>query len=97
MKSKFVAYLLWFLLGVFSAHRFYLKKYDSAMFYLLTFQLLGLGWVFDAFLVGEMVERYNLKHGYYGPVKGIGQNAVVKIIKGNQSTQSSHEEHPAAS
>lgn len=29
-KSKLVAYLLWFFLGVFAAHRFYLRQYRSA-------------------------------------------------------------------
>ena len=69
MKSKVVAYILWFFLGVFSAHRFYLKKYGTAIFYLLTFQLLGIVWVFDLFFLGGMVDRYNLMHGYYGPIK----------------------------
>jgi len=65
MKSKVVAYLLWFFLGIFSAHRFYLKKYRTAILYLLTFQLLGIGWAFDLELLGGMVDRYNLNNGFY--------------------------------
>jgi len=97
MKSKGIAYLLWFFLGVFSAHRFYLKKYGTAIFYLLTFQLLGLGWVYDLFLLGGMVDRYNLRRGYYGPIKGLDQGVIVNLNKGNQKPQPSSEEHPIAS
>ena len=59
MKSKTTAYLLWFFLGVFSAHRFYMGKTGSAIVYLLTGQLLGIGWIVDLFLLGGMVDQYN--------------------------------------
>jgi TM2 domain-containing membrane protein YozV len=61
MKSKSTAYLLWFFLGGFSAHRFYMGKIGSAILYLLTFQLLGIGWIIDAFILGGMVDTYNNK------------------------------------
>lgn len=61
MKSKGVAYLLWFFLGIFSAHRFYLGKTGSAILYLLTGQLFGIGWLVDLFLLGGMVDQYNTK------------------------------------
>lgn len=61
MKSKLSAYLLWFFLGGFSAHRFYLGKIGSAIIYLITFQLFGLGWIIDLFILGNMVDTYNLK------------------------------------
>jgi len=61
MKSKTIAYLLWFFLGIFSAHRFYLGKFGSGIFYLLTLQLGGIGWLIDLFLLGGMVEQYNNK------------------------------------
>ncbi len=60
MKSKAAAYLLWFFLGFLSAHRFYLGKWGSGILYLLTGQLFGIGWIIDLFLIGGMVERYNL-------------------------------------
>ena len=97
MKSKGIAYLLWFFLGVFSAHRFYLKKYGTAIFYLLTFQLLSLGWVYDLFLLDGMVDRYNLRRGYYGPIKGLDQGVIVNLNKGNQKPKPSIEEQPIAS
>ncbi len=62
MKSKVAAYLLWFFLGFLSAHRFYLGKYSSAILYLLTGQLFGIGWIIDVFLIDGMVERYNLNN-----------------------------------
>ncbi|UBM62168.1 NINE protein [Candidatus Sulfidibacterium hydrothermale] len=61
MKSKVAAYLLWFFLGFLSAHRFYLGKYGTAILYLFTGQLFGIGWIIDAFLINGMVEQYNLK------------------------------------
>ncbi|VAW30640.1 Phage protein (ACLAME 1104) [hydrothermal vent metagenome] len=61
MKSKIAAYFLWFFLGFFSAHRFYLGKIGSGILYLLTGQLLGIGWIIDLFLIDGMVERYNLE------------------------------------
>lgn len=64
MKSKRVAYLLWLFLGIFSAHRFYLGKYEIAILYLFTGQLFGIGWLIDLFLISDMVNKYNLRHGY---------------------------------
>ena len=62
MKSKLVAYLLWFFLGIFSVHRFYLGKIGSGILYLLTGQLLGIGWLVDLFILGGMVDSYNNKN-----------------------------------
>ena len=61
MKSKFVAFLLWFFLGWLSGHRFYVGKIGSGILYLLTGQLFGIGWVVDLFLLGTMVDTYNNK------------------------------------
>jgi TM2 domain-containing membrane protein YozV len=60
MKTKGGAYFLWFFLGFFSAHRFYLGKTCSAILYLVTGQLFGIGWIIDLFLLSGMVERYNI-------------------------------------
>ncbi len=62
MKSKIAACFLWFFLGFFSAHRFYLGKISSGILYLLTGQLFGIGWIIDLFLIDGMVERYNLEN-----------------------------------
>lgn len=97
MKSKVIAYLLWFFLGILSAHRFYLKKYGSAIFYLLTLQIVGIGWVFDAFELGRMVERYNLSRGHYGPVNGLKKSSIINLNKGDKQPQPSLKEQPMAS
>ena len=62
MKSKFVIFLLWFFLGGLSMHRFYVGKIGSGIIYLLTGQLLGIGWIIDLFLIGGMVDNYNNKY-----------------------------------
>jgi TM2 domain-containing membrane protein YozV len=61
MKSKTVALLLWFFLGWISAHRFYVGKTGTGILYLVTGQLAGIGWVVDLFLIGSMVDNYNIK------------------------------------
>lgn len=76
-KSVGVTYLLWFFLGGFGGHRFYLKRTGSAVglliltisSYLLTivvigiFGLIAVGiWlIVDAFLIPGMVEQFNLE------------------------------------
>lgn len=62
MKSKLVIFLLWFFLGGLSMHRFYVGKIGSGIIYLLTGQLLGIGWIIDLFLIGGMVDNYNNKY-----------------------------------
>jgi TM2 domain-containing membrane protein YozV len=59
MKSKLVAYVLWFFFGFLSLHRFYLGKVGSGILYLVTFQLFGIGWLIDLFTLGGMVDNYN--------------------------------------
>ncbi len=48
-KSVGVSYLLWFFLGVFGGHRFYLKRTGSAIAILL---LWIIGWISTAVVVG---------------------------------------------
>lgn len=59
MKSKTIAYLLWFFLGLFGVHRFYLGKIGSGILWLLTGGLLGFGWFVDLFILGTKVDAYN--------------------------------------
>jgi len=72
-KSSGVAYLLWFFLGGFAAHRFYLGAVGTAVAQiallwgglLLSAVLIGIPmlmafgiwWVIDAFLIGGLVEQ----------------------------------------
>lgn len=58
-KSMVVAYVLWFFLGFFSAHRFYTGRVGSAIAQLiLNFLVIGLIWTFiDIFLIPSMVRN----------------------------------------
>jgi TM2 domain-containing membrane protein YozV len=84
MKSKTVAYLLWFFLGGLSVHRFYLGKVGSGILYLVTFQLFFIGWFVDAFLLSGMVDTCNIKNGFYGNQGGLSQNVVVNVVNHGQ-------------
>lgn len=59
-KSTGVAYLLWFFLGVFGGHHFYLGKTGRAIGYLLTAGWLGVGLVIDLFTLPAQVKQVNV-------------------------------------
>jgi TM2 domain-containing membrane protein YozV len=74
-KSALIAYLLWFFLGYFGIHRFYLGHTVSAVVMLLIgllsvpltfvavgaagFGIIGIWWLIDAVLIPGMTRRYN--------------------------------------
>ena len=74
-KSTGIAYLLWFFLGVFGGHRFYLGRTGSAVamlvIYILSLLLLfvgvgliglaaiGIWWIVDAFLIAGIARDSN--------------------------------------
>lgn len=74
-KSTLVAYLLWWFLGIFGAHRFYLGATGSAIAQLvitvvsiplclfiigfLTLCAVGVWVIVDAFLIPGMIQTYN--------------------------------------
>lgn len=74
-KDVMLAYLLWFFLGSFGVHRFYMNRTFSGMMMTLLhvaswaltifiigfagLALLGLWWVIDALLIMGWVERHN--------------------------------------
>jgi TM2 domain-containing membrane protein YozV len=62
MKSKGIVYLLWFFLGVFGIHKFYLGKIAVGIIYLLTGGLFMIGWIYDLFTLGNQVDVYNALH-----------------------------------
>jgi TM2 domain-containing membrane protein YozV len=63
IKSKGIAYLLWFFLGLFGAHKFYLEKIGTGILYLFTLGIFGIGWFIDLFTLSGQVDRYNYLHG----------------------------------
>ena len=48
-KNKWVAFFLCLFLGPFGAHKFYEGKIGMGILYLLTFGILGIGWIIDIF------------------------------------------------
>ena len=71
-KSVGAAYLLWFFLGGFGAHRFYLGKVGTGVAQLLLgllgwlplflgWAVLGIWWLVDAFLIPDIVREDNLR------------------------------------
>jgi TM2 domain-containing membrane protein YozV len=59
--SKFIAYLLWFLsgFGVLGFHRFYMGKPLSAILWMCTGGLFGIGSLYDLFTLGSQVDEAN--------------------------------------
>ncbi len=71
-KSVGAAYLLWFFLGGFGAHRFYLGKIGTGVAQLLLgllgwlplflgWVVLGIWWLIDAFLIPDIIKQDNLR------------------------------------
>lgn len=63
-KSIGAAYLLWFFLGILSAHRFYLGRWGTALLQIASyFILIGFIWLLiDAFLIPGMIKSDMDKH-----------------------------------
>jgi hypothetical protein len=60
-KSLRVVYLLWFFLGWFGAHQFYLGKVDRGIGYLVTFAWFTIGWWVDLFTLPAQLKRINFE------------------------------------
>ncbi|EGG22570.1 TM2 domain-containing protein [Cavenderia fasciculata] len=82
-KSTGVAYLLWFFLGVFGAHRFYLQRYTSGFIWLFTCGVFGIGWLVDLFILAGMVRHFN-NHYFSDPTVIV---APAPIVYQNQPYQ----------
>lgn len=76
-KDIMLAYILWFFLGSFGVHRFYMNRTSSGIMMALLhviswitvvifigflgFALLGIWWLIDAILIMGWVERHNMQ------------------------------------
>jgi TM2 domain-containing membrane protein YozV len=58
-KSTGVAYVLWFLLGVFGVHQFYMGKIGRGILYLLTGGVFGIMWFIDLFTLPGQLRNVN--------------------------------------
>ena len=61
-KNQIVAFLLCLFFGVFGAHRFYVNKVGSAILYICTMGLFGIGWLIDLvmILLGVFKDKNNM-------------------------------------
>jgi TM2 domain-containing membrane protein YozV len=64
--SLLVGYILW-IFGFLGSHRFYFGKPISGTIYLLTFGLLGIGWLVDLFLMPSLERDADLRF-HEGPI-----------------------------
>lgn len=80
MKSKLVAYVLWLvsLFGWLGFHRFYLNKPLSAVAFICTGGLFGIGAMIDFFTLPQQVEHYNTSR----ELDTIRTHAVASTKKG---------------
>jgi len=89
MKSKATAYLLWFFLGIFGGHRFYIGKIGTGIIYLCSLGIFGIGWIIDLFTLGNQVDLYNALH--FG--KGQNQQQSQSVVINMPSTTSQSKEN----
>lgn len=54
-----LAYVLLFFFGCMGAHRFYLRRWGTGLLYLCTLGLLGVGVIWDVFMIPRMARRLN--------------------------------------
>lgn len=90
MKSKGIAYLLWFFFGLVGVHKFYVNRIGMGILYLFTGGIFGIGWFFDLFTLGTQVDTCNAIIN--GSRPGYGnqqQNVVVNVAVPQAETQAS--------
>lgn len=91
MKSKLVAYLLWFFFGIFGFHRFYVHKVVTGIIYLFTCGLFFIGWFVDLFLLSGYVDTYNALHMAKMGLRNNNanvNNVVVNVVNPNDQAKS---------
>lgn len=60
-KSLGIAYLLWFFLGIFGVHQFYLGKVGRGLLYLFTGGIFGIGIIIDLFTLPAQTRQVNME------------------------------------
>lgn len=58
-KSTLLTYILWFFLGLFGVHQFYMGKIGRGILYLLTAGVFGIFWVIDLFTIPGQLRNVN--------------------------------------
>ncbi|WP_228373221.1 TM2 domain-containing protein [Demequina silvatica] len=60
-KDTAITYILWFFLGVFGVHHFYMGKIGRGILWLLTGGLFLIGWIVDLFTIPSQVRNVNAR------------------------------------
>ena len=68
-KSRLVTFLLCYIFGMFGAHRFYVGKKFTAVLYILTMGLFGVGLIVDTLMI------------ILGKFKDVEDNLITKWIE----------------
>ncbi len=81
--SLSTAYILWFLsvFGALGFHRLYLRKFPTAILWMVTLGLSGVGGIYDFFTLPGQVREANIKAGYRAGIAG-GPGRTVIIREG---------------
>jgi TM2 domain-containing membrane protein YozV len=58
-RELWVAYLLWFFLGLIGVHKFYVNKIGMGILYIFTGGIFLIGWLIDLFTLPSQVRKYN--------------------------------------
>ena len=58
-----VAWVLLTFLGLFGVHRMYMGKWLTGILYLLTFGLVGIGWLYDYWTLNDQISIVNRSRG----------------------------------
>ena len=58
-RELWVAYLLWFFLGLIGVHKFYVGKIGMGILYIITGGIFLIGWLIDLFTLPSQVRKYN--------------------------------------
>ncbi|XP_076449447.1 dnaJ homolog subfamily C member 22-like [Babylonia areolata] len=87
MANQVVAYILWFFLGVFGVHHFYLKRDRQAFVWWATLGgVFGLGWIRDFWRLPDYVKETNEEDRYTG-YQTENENVVPTTQVTNEANQ----------
>ena len=86
-KSTVSAYVLWFLLGILGAHRFYVGDYLRGGLLLITLGGFVIGWLADCALLKKRIDEYNEDLEAEVLAKAIEASQKIKKQQAKQSPE----------
>lgn len=81
LKQTWLAYLLWFFLGVFGGHQFYLGKWGRAISMLLTFGWFGVGVLVDLFTLPAQTRVVNTRIRVESGLTNVPPNVTTVYVQ----------------